>query len=39
MPLIFFFFFFLPFYAFDRGLHTAVHGEKVDAFFFAFFAF
>jgi hypothetical protein len=29
----FFFLLFYSFYAFHGGLHNAVHGEKVDAFF------
>ena len=32
MPLVFFSFF--SFYTFHYGLHSAIHGEKVDAFFF-----
>jgi hypothetical protein len=37
MPLFLFIFaFFFSFDAFHGGLHSAVHGEKVDAFFFFF---
>jgi len=35
-PLIFIFIFLLFFYAFHCGLHSAVHGEKADAFFVLF---
>jgi len=39
MPLVFlfFFFFFSCFYAFNCGLQTVVHSEKVDTFLFIFF--
>jgi len=33
MPLFLFIFAFFSFYAFQGGLHSAVHGEKADAFF------
>ena len=36
MPLVFFLFFF-SFYAFHCGLHSAVHGEKADAYVFFLF--
>jgi len=32
MPLVFF-----SFYAFHCGLHSAIYGEKADAFFFSFY--
>jgi hypothetical protein len=31
---LFIFAFFFSFYAFHGGLHSAVHGEKADVFFF-----
>jgi hypothetical protein len=34
MPLFLFLFAFFSFYAFHGGLHSAVHGEKADVFFF-----
>jgi hypothetical protein len=36
MLLFLFIFTFFSFYAFHGGLHSAVHGEKADAFFFFF---
>jgi len=34
MMLLFIFFLFFSFYAFHCGLHSAVHGEKANAFLF-----